>query len=293
MSTAEVATPLEAALRYARRGWPVFPCNSAAGRNCKTPMTPHGFHDATTDGGKVANWWSRWPTALVGVATGEPIGCAVLDIDVRHEDGFRTLDELDGPIRPSTPTVHTPSGGLHLYFALPAGGLRNTGGARGQGIGPGLDWRGDGGYVIVPCPASGYRWGNWHFDNCEPVRVPPRLLPRLKLVSNTEKPAQRFPQSMGLSRYAEAALDAAARAIIVAPAGEQEMTLNGECFSIGTLAGAGAIPANFARKVLLWTARQMRDHDRRRPWIAGDVEFKVTRAFNDGMRHPRGDSHAA
>src|SRR5436309_3268914 len=39
--------------------------------------------------------------------------------------------------------------------------------------------------------------------------------------------------------YVVAALDKAARAIINAPGGEQEATLNAECFSIGTLSGAG------------------------------------------------------
>jgi hypothetical protein len=45
-----------------------------------------------------------------------------------------------------------------------------------------------------------------------------------------------------LSPYAaEAALDSACYVIIGAPNGEQECTLVAECFSIGTLAGAGAI----------------------------------------------------
>src|SRR5262249_32763801 len=105
-----------------------------------------------------------------------------------------------------------------------------------------------------------------------------------------ERPARR---EIGLSHYAEAALDKAARAVINAPAGEQEATLNAECFSIGTLAGAGGIPVGFAKKVLLWAARQMRDYDAKRPWRLGELEFKVARAFAEGMRHPRDGRHAA
>jgi len=45
--------------------------------------------------------------------------------------------------------------------------------------------------------------------------------------------------------------------------------------------------------VLLWAARQMRDHDPARPWLLAEVEFKVNRAFNDGMRNPRGGINAA
>jgi hypothetical protein len=45
--------------------------------------------------------------------------------------------------------------------------IRNTGGARGRGIGPGLDWQGAGGYVIVPSPgllAPVYGWFSQGFD---------------------------------------------------------------------------------------------------------------------------------
>jgi Bifunctional DNA primase/polymerase, N-terminal len=276
-------------LAYAAQGWPVFPCDSR-----KRPLTDNGFKDATSDEGQVREWWARWPYALTGVPTGEAIGCVVLDVDTKHGvNGFRTLDELNGAERPATPTALTPSGGAHFYFARPEGGLRNTAGERGRGIGPGLDWRGDGGYVIVPSPGSGYRWGERHFGNCQPLPVPAQLLPKITLAARTERPAQPIPHAIGLSRYAEGALDTAARAIINAPDGEQEATLNGECFSIGTLAGAGGIPVDFARKVLLWAGRQMRDYNPARPWLLGEVEFKVNRAFNDGMRQPRGSSHAA
>jgi hypothetical protein len=90
-----------------------------------------------------------------------------------------------------------------------------------------------------------------------------------------------------LSPYAEGALDRACRAIIGAPDGEQETTLNGEAFSIGTLAGAGAIPADFARRTLIWAAQRMPDFDCRHPWRTAEIVRKVNRAFEDGVRHPR------
>src|SRR5262249_10527043 len=154
----------------------------------------------------------------------------------------------------------------------PENGLRNTAGARGRGIGPGLDWRGDGGYVIMPSAGSGYRWGQWTFDNCSPKRVPETVLPKIKLAAQSAHPRRPVERGPGLATYAEAALDKAARAIIGAPAGEQETTLNAECFSIGTLAGAGGIPADFAKRVLIWAARQMRNYDPRRPWHVGEIE---------------------
>jgi hypothetical protein len=42
------------------------------------------------------------------------------------------------------------------------------------------------------------------------------------------------------------------RRIVDASAGEQEATINGECFAIGTLAGANGIPTAFARRTLRW-----------------------------------------
>src|SRR3954471_617174 len=185
--------------------------------------------------------------------------------------------------------VHTASGGLHLYLAIPPGGLRNTGGARGRGIGPGLDWRGNGGYVIAPSPGSGYRWDpHWNLSTIALAEVPPALLPREPEGVASTKPVR---PATGLSPYAEAALDSACRRIITAPAGEQEATFNGECFAIGTLAGAGAIPAEFARRALAWAAHQMPSHDRRRPWIGSEVDRKVERALAEGMRRPREAPH--
>lgn len=103
--------------------------------------------------------------------------------------------------------------------------------------------------------------------------------------------AQQHPRPIrpttGLSRHAEAALDAACRGIINAPDGRQETALNNEAFAIGTLAGAGAIPSQFAQRVLIWAALQMPDYDLRRPWPAAEIERKVNGAFADGMRHPR------
>jgi Bifunctional DNA primase/polymerase, N-terminal len=48
---------LDAALRYANRGIPVFPCSPLD----KKPLTPHGFKDATTDEAQIRAWWTQWP----------------------------------------------------------------------------------------------------------------------------------------------------------------------------------------------------------------------------------------
>jgi hypothetical protein len=96
-----------------------------------------------------------------------------------------------------------------------------------------------------------------------------------------------------LSPYAAAAIDNAARRIINAPRDQQEVTLNTECFSLGTLCGAGGAPAAFARRVLIWAAHQMPNHDPHHPWRAAEIEAKVNRAFDQGLRQPREIRHGA
>lgn len=170
---------------------------------------------------------------------------------------------------------------MHAYFNRGEREFRNSAGK----LGPGLDVRGDGGYVILPAPGSGYSWdAHWNPETSTLAPAPGWLIPPVP-----ERPAATRPvePARGLSAYAEAAVDSAARRIIGAPSGQQETTLNAKSFAIGTLAGAGAIPAAFALQALIWAAHQMPNHDPRRPWRAGELEVRVERAFAQGLRHPR------
>jgi hypothetical protein len=145
---------LKAALAYARRGIPVFPCETGG----KAPLTYSGFWDATTDSRRIEAWWGRWPDANVGVPTGERSGLLVLDVDPRG-GGPRSLAELGrtgGPL-PETAKARTGGGGVHVFFRYPTGEeVRNNAGR----LGPGLDVRGKGGYVVVPPSRtqSAYEW---------------------------------------------------------------------------------------------------------------------------------------
>jgi KaiC/GvpD/RAD55 family RecA-like ATPase len=136
-----VSALLDAALGYAARGWPVFPCKP--GR--KEPATAHGVLDATTDEGQIRAWWAAMPDANVAIATGAP-GPDVVDVDVKPEgSGYDALSQIaaarlaDG----FAGTVTTPSGGMHLYFA--GTGQRNGSVRRAH-----IDFRGAGGYVLAP-----------------------------------------------------------------------------------------------------------------------------------------------
>jgi len=142
---------IEAAVAYAGRGLPVFPCRG------KVPLTDHGFQDASTDTKTVLTWWTRWPEAAIGIPTGTISGLVVLDVDVQH-GGAGTLAALErkhGKL-PAAPEVLTGGGGSHFYFAHPGRPVRSSTGK----LGAGLDVRADGGYVVAPPSehASGRRY---------------------------------------------------------------------------------------------------------------------------------------
>jgi hypothetical protein len=145
---------LKAALSYTRRSIPVFPCEPGVKRR----LTYNGFWDATTDVRRIKAWWERWPTANVGVPTGQSSGLLVLDVDARGggPQSLAALERENGPL-PPTARSRTGGGGLHIFFRYPTGEeVRNSAGL----LGPGLDVRGKGGYVVVPpChKQSSYGW---------------------------------------------------------------------------------------------------------------------------------------
>ena len=270
---------------YAARGLPIFPCRGDGNpRLRKMPLTPNGFKDASRDLEVIQRWALRYPSALWGMPTGAPTGFVILDIDVKNPaaNGFDTLKDLGRSILPETPLAHTASGGVHVYFRCPEKDIRNS----ASRIGPGLDVRGTGGYVIIPTKGSGYSWDElWNLDTVEPASAPDWLWPPPPACRRISAPPVLCAD--GLSKYAEAALDGACRAIVHAPAGQQEITLNVECFSIGTLAGTGGVPEGLALRALLYAASHMRDHDPRWPWRPEEIDHKVRRSFADGLRHPR------
>ena len=159
------------AIEFAKRGWPVLPlhyplaegqcscrkpgCSSAA----KHPMTKNGLKNASAGPATVMSWWKETPRANVGILTGAESGLVVLDIDPRH-GGEQSLAELENQFGelPATLKVRTGGDGWHFYFAHPGGQIRNK-----TNIRPGIDLRGDGGYIVAP-PSVHASMGNYAWD---------------------------------------------------------------------------------------------------------------------------------
>lgn len=180
-------TMLDYALAYAARGWHVFPLHTPVDGGCscgrdgcksvgKHPRTLRGVKDATLDGHAIRSWWTQWPDANIGIATGSVSKLLVVDIDGEQGEAsiLAVADEI-GDIEISCRVVT--GKGHHLYFANPTGGLRNSVGKLGFGV----DIRGDGGYVVAPpsLHASGHRYSLEEHD--EPLtELPAAWLDRIR-----------------------------------------------------------------------------------------------------------------
>lgn len=134
-----------AALSFARAAIPIFPC----ARDDKRPLTHAGFHEASSDLGQVQAWWARWPAANIGMPTGSASGLDVVDIDVTAAgSGFILYERASvaGLVDGELARVRTPSGGTHVYFPAQAAHPQRC----WQAASAHIDFRGDGGYVVVP-----------------------------------------------------------------------------------------------------------------------------------------------
>ena len=251
---------VQVAARYADHGWPVLPLHtpqathgcSCRDRDCgspgKHPRTRRGLLNASTDSDQVREWWSRWPTANIGVATGAPAGLLVVDVDL--PDGPASLARLEDTHGPLPPTCEqrTGSGGRQLLFAHPGDEIGNR-----AALEPGIDVRGDGGYVVVPpsLHVSGerYRWVGrvppseppaWlvaHIDRTRARSCGPTADFRSAVAAN----APRDQSHPGHHRYAVAALQQELAILASAAEGTRNATLNRAAFSLGQLVAAGVL----------------------------------------------------
>jgi hypothetical protein len=277
-------------LAYAQeRGWPVFPL-VWRGSDRKKPIVDkeleleHGFHDATLDREHIERIWCRYPSALIGIPTGKITRIGILDIDVKNprKYGPDSLEALGHSIAEVTWIVHTPSGGWHRWYDPGYRAIPST----THKLGPGLDTRFEGGYLVAPSPGSGYCWDLDYNPDTIPLASAPVWLipPEPKPAIARGKPIKPVE---GLSPYADAAIERACQAIRHAPDGLQRETLRDQSFSIGTLAGAGGIPADFARRALIDAGCGMPSYDPHKPWTEKEVIRVVDGCFAAGLARPR------
>jgi ABC-type multidrug transport system fused ATPase/permease subunit len=263
-------TELEAALEYARSGIPVFPCNPLD----KKPLTTNGFKDASKDEAQIHAWWQKWPNAMIGAPTGPVSGMWVADLDLdpaRKINGRATLDQLiaqRGPI-PETLTTITPRGGQHLIFAWDSNvEIRNSAGK----IGPGVDVRGNGGYVCLP-PSKNATGGEYHWvsnGTAQAVLAPSWLVALAKAIK--------------AKAWAKAALERECKAVASAQPGTRNTTLNTAAFNLFQIIAGGGLDEQEVRDRLFEAAEVC-------GLVADDgtasVEATIDSGAQAGKRQPR------
>lgn len=250
-----------AALQYAAWGLRVFPvwgvkagrCMCKLGAECTRPgkhpighLATHGWEDATTDAETIKRWWGKAPQANIGLPTGAINGLFVLDAD-----GPEGLAELERhPALPETP-ISTTGNGRHVWFRHPGEEIGN----RTRFL-PGLDLRGDGGYVVVPPSAhkSGnvYRWQ---------IGLNTALAPAPSWVlTPPQAPARPAPQPEAAhndghgAAYAQAAMRDELAQLARATEGTRNDRLNTAAYNMGQLIGAGKLDRHIIEDELLRVA---------------------------------------
>jgi Bifunctional DNA primase/polymerase, N-terminal/Protein of unknown function (DUF3987) len=193
---------LRTALNYAKRGWHIFPVHWPVDGKCscgkvdcenkgKHPLTANGFKDATTDPKTITEWWTKWPSANIGLATGAVSGIVVVDIDnPEAKEELKKILPSDYDI--GAVTRSATGRGWHLVYAHPGVEVKNR-----TGILPKVDVRGDGGYIIVePSTHISGKQYKWQVPPVGELRKLPVELYKLITFSNVGNGHAKFDSSV-------------------------------------------------------------------------------------------------
>ncbi|MEQ3552592.1 bifunctional DNA primase/polymerase [Pseudonocardia nematodicida] len=252
---------------------------------------------ATRDRVQIRRWWSNTTRWNVGVACG-PSGLVVIDLDVSTEPihawggattGREVLDQLaarhgDTPLR--TYAVRTPTDGEHLYFRVPEGlQLRNTIGGHGHSLGPLIDTRAGGGFVV----GAGSVRPEGAYQVAEHGRVAELPTWLATLLAPPPVPSPQATPTKGLSTKRANAYIAAIQAdeldkVECAQAGTRQITLLDAARVFGQLVGGGELDADNAYAALLGAAEA---HIGVAGFTRAEAERTIARGMAFGMRAPR------
>ena len=106
-----MATMLETALEYEKRGWSVIQLKS---RDKAPRIDWQEFQSRCATPDEIKQWWLEYPLGNVGIVCGEVSGIVVIDIDDIDKADKRILTEM-----PTGYQVKTGGGNRHAYFKLP------------------------------------------------------------------------------------------------------------------------------------------------------------------------------
>ncbi|WP_406311004.1 bifunctional DNA primase/polymerase [Streptomyces thermoviolaceus] len=250
---------LAAALDAAARGWHVHPLRPGGKasalhgeRTCPgTGDCANGHRKweqrATTDPDRIRAAWSAG-AFNVGIATG-PSGLVVVDLDMPKDKGsssdapcgaavFLALCERAGEPWPTTYTVRTPSGGMHLYFTAPPGvELHCT----ARTVAPNVDTRAWGGNIVAAGSITPH--GAYEAVNTSPAApLPVWLLERLRPAHTARTALAPVIVSGPITRRAQVALERETAAVAATREGGRNNRLLAGARALGRFVAWGEIP---------------------------------------------------
>lgn len=222
-------------------------------------------------------WFATKPERNLGIVTGMLSNVVVLDVD--GEEGQQSLRDQGVQI-PFTPTVKT-ANGFHYYFQWPGYEVRNF--VRQL---PGLDFRGDGGYVVAP--PSLHHTGHVYFWEVEPYEplapMPAWLLDLLTLKQENGHTPVLEPVatvgSDGTSRYGQVVLTREAEYLANVKQGSRNTALNKSSFAVGRLVAGGEVSQEDAEAALTQAGLAM-------GLDPGEVAATVNSGLSSGDKAPR------
>lgn len=279
---------LDAALNYAARGLAVFPCVPLG----KEPAIKGGFYAATTNPETLNRYW-RQAKRNIGIRAGAASGFWALDVDPDRngEESLRGLEATHGPL-PASREVITGGGGRHIWFRYTVPISCSAG-----KIAPGIDTRGDGGYVIVPpsIHPSGRAYA-WSTDSADELAIAPDWLVQLACrkpapISVRAVTAIRRPcNGSSPGAYGAAALENEITALAQTVPGSRNHALNRAAFSLFQLVAGGELEES---EVLLQLIKAAHANG----LMSDDGPQRVRRTIESGRRaglqYPRTRSGAA
>lgn len=167
--------------KYLEAGYSVIPINPYS----KKPFFPwEEFQKRTPTEKEVVYWWREFPTAMIGIITGNLTKLFVLDIDKNHDNSvYEYIPETI-----VTPTARTPRDGIHLYFSAPEDPNITV----KSGLFLNVDYRCNGGYIVAPPSKNAYgiyyRWlDGLDIFSIQPAEIPEKLLFHIYNSNNNKK----------------------------------------------------------------------------------------------------------
>jgi len=180
----------ELAVYWLDQGYQIFP----VGKD-KKPYNGYkwGDYPITKNDDALLRWSGINKGAGVGIITGEQSNLLVLDVDNKNgangDESIKILEKQYGSL-PVTFKVKTPTGGYHYYFAY-----NNCGLTVDAGVMDGIDYRGEGGYVVAA--GSVTRDGAYTIVCDAPVADAPDWLVRVLTRGNTNDKSSKTASSSG------------------------------------------------------------------------------------------------